>query len=413
MKRCYSWIYMQDGCIAYRRVNRVNEVRSLMVKRDNRMTDKVFCVIYTIVCRAKIALGAHFRKVPVASSALASPCATADDDLTAALDVLRLRIPCVTSSSSAARLNAKSVVALLGDIPLAAVTLQSSSEEAEPPLKPAGHLMAKRTFSGEIRPHRSSPKNIGSLFEDQEWVLEKVLHYLIDDGGLHECRRVSRKWNAVCNTLPVKLRRVPRQHLHKVLATFPNAVEVSCTPRFSSNDFDVARQLAGMSSLEHLEQLGYFTDRIHTSVEINHRETFNRLQSLGVYLKTASCENFRNALQHLTGLRKLNLEVSVRPSADPRSWRPFTELEGLRELALSARLLKNGSNQILFPSSALTKLTINTGLPINMSVPELLTVRYHSKRVPLLIRSSVFSDSCLLRRYFTILESALSSCEIR
>ena len=412
MKRCYSWIYMQDGCIAYRRVSRVNEVRSLMVKRDNRMTDKVFCVICTTVCRAKIALGGHFRKVPVASSALASPCATADDDLTAALDVLRLRIPCVTSSSSAARLNAKSVVALFDDIPLAAVTLQSSSEKAEPPQKHTGHLMAKRTFSGETRPRRSSPKNIGTLLKD-ECFLEKVLHYLIDDGGLHECRRVCRKWNAACKALPVKLRRVPRQDLHKVLATFPNAVEVSCTPRFPSDDLDVARQLAGMSSLENLDRLEYSTDGIYTNVEINHEETYNRLQSLGVFLNPASCESFRNALPHLTRLKKLNVEVSLRPGVDPRSWNPFTELEGLRELALSARLLKNGSNQILFPSSALTKLTVNTGYPIDMSAPELLTVRYHSKRVPLLIRSSVFSDSCLLRRYFTILESALSSCEIR
>ena len=233
--------------------------------------------------------------------------------------------------------------------------------------------MAKRTFSGETRPRSSPPNDVGSLLE-QDWFLREVLSRLIDD-NFHECRRVCRKWNAVWKTLPVKLRHVRRQHLSKVLATFPNVVEVSCTPRFPSRHLGLARQLAGMSSLRHLDRLGYFSDGTRTEVQRIHMETYNRLQSLGVYLNTASCEDFRNALPHLTGLRELDVDVTWYQDIDPTSWDPFTELSGLRELTLSGRLLKNASHQNLFPSTALTRLTVNAGVPTDVAAPELLAVR--------------------------------------
>ena len=166
-----------------------------------------------------------------------------------------------------------------------------------------------------------------------------------------------REWNAVCNTLPVKLRDVPSEHLRSVLATFPNAVEVSCTPCFPPNDLDIARQLAGISSLKHLDRLDY-SDQHNDDLRFIHPETYTRLRSLRVYLKTKSCENFRNALSYLTGLYKLEVllpEYFYHPS----SWTPFTELKRLRELSLSSRLLKNSSNQIMFPSTSLTKLTVH------------------------------------------------------
>ena len=236
--------------------------------------------------------------------------------------------------------------------------------------------MAKRTFSREIRPSFSPFDYIGRLFEEENWFLRKVLTYLIDD-GLHECRRVCREWNAVCNTLPVKLRQMPPEHLSKVLATFPdaveaNAVEVSYSGAFPSDHLGIARQLAGMSSLKHLGRLSYATDQMSAGVEVYHTETFTRLQSLAVYLNTASYENFRNLLLNLTGLERLDVEVGWK--VDPKSWTPFTELKGLRELNVSDRLLENGSGQIMFPSTTLTKLTVNPWPLRNMSTAKLLAV---------------------------------------
>ena len=236
--------------------------------------------------------------------------------------------------------------------------------------------MANETVSGEIRPSFSPFDYIGRLFEEENWFLRKVLTYLIDD-GLHECRRVCREWNAVCNTLPVKLRQMPPEHLSKVLATFPNAVEVSCAGAFPSDDLAIARQLAGMSSLKHLNLLKYATDPMSAGVEIYHTETLTRLQSLGVYLDTASFENFRNAFPYLTGLRKLGVVGMDIPYGDLPSSTPFEELNELHELTLSSGSLKNGSNQIMFPAPALTKLTVNVEIFTNMSVPELLAVRCH------------------------------------
>ena len=236
--------------------------------------------------------------------------------------------------------------------------------------------MAKRTLSGEIRP-RSNPLNhIGRLLSE-DWFLPKVLSYLVDD-GLHECRSVCRKWNAVCKTLPVKLRDVPSEQLRVVLATFPNAVEVSCTPCFPPNDLDIARQLAGISSLKHLDRLDY-SDQHNDDLRFIHPETYTRLQSLGVYLKTESCENFRNALSYLTGLYKLEVLLPEH-FYFPSSWTPFTELKRLRELGLSSRLLKNRSNQIMFPSTALTKLTVDERYRGHSSINEELEVRCRLNR---------------------------------
>ena len=246
--------------------------------------------------------------------------------------------------------------------------------------------MAEQNSSGDIRQRSRHPNCLGHLFSENWFLLRKVLSCLIDD-GLHECRRVCREWNSVCKTLPVKLRQVPPEHLSKVLATFPNAVEVSSNPCFPPNDRDVARRLAGMSSLKHLERLGYSDAERSNDLQLMNAEMYTRLQSLGVYfISTALCENFRNALPYLTGLRRLDVEVTDAQDVDPTLWSPFTELEGLRELKLPCSFLKNGSNQILFPSTALTKLTVKRTERVNeeasglrgvhraVSASELLTV---------------------------------------
>ena len=235
--------------------------------------------------------------------------------------------------------------------------------------------MSKRTLSGEIRRRGRPPNLIGRLLEE-DWFLRKVLGHLIDD-GLQECRRVCREWNTLCNTLPVKLRRVPREHLSKVLATFPNAVEVSYSGAFPSDDLGIARQLAGMSSLKHLDLLDCVTDGTRDDVLRLHAAMYTRLQSLGVCLRAASCENLHNALPHLTGLTKLTVRTTGKPDVNPRSWTPFTELKGLRELTVPCNLLRNGSDQILFPSTAMTKLTALPEFSIRMFAPKLLAVRYH------------------------------------
>ena len=215
-----------------------------------------------------------------------------------------------------------------------------------------------------------TPNYIGRLLSE-DWFLRKVLSCLIDD-GLHECRRVCRKWNAVCKSLPVKLREVPLEHLREVLAAFPNAIELSRTVLFPPNDLDIARQLADMSSLKHLDRLDYFDIKHNDGLQFMHLEAYTRLRSLGVNLDAALYKDFGNVLSNMTGLERL--DVNVGRDVDPLSWTPFTKLKRLRELSLSGGLLKNGSNQILFPSTVLTKLTVEHVPYANVSAPELLTV---------------------------------------
>ena len=224
--------------------------------------------------------------------------------------------------------------------------------------------MAKRTFSGETRSESILPNGI-SLLLGEDWFLHRVLGHLIGD-GLHECRRVCRQWNAVCRTLPVKLRQVPPEQVRHVLAAFPNAVELSCTIRFPSENHGIARQLASLTSVTHLERLDYFARGTQDGLKRAQSESYTRLQSLGVHLLPALYENFRSALLYLTGLKKL--DVTLAPDVHRLSWSPFTELQRLSELSLPGSLLKNSSDQIMFPSTALTKLTVKDSGPQCVSV---------------------------------------------
>jgi len=62
-----------------------------------------------------------------------------------------------------------------------------------------------------------------STLLEQDYYLTKVLGYLLDD-GLHECRRVCRKWYDVCNRMPVKLGRISVEEIPAIVNKFPNAV---------------------------------------------------------------------------------------------------------------------------------------------------------------------------------------------
>ena len=231
--------------------------------------------------------------------------------------------------------------------------------------------MAKRTFSGETRSESNFPNSI-SLLLGEEWFLHRVLGHLLDD-GLHECRRVCQQWNAVCRTLPVKLRQVSPEHVRHVLAAFPNAVELSCTIRYPSENHGIAQQLANLTSVTHLERLDYFAHGTHDDLKRAHTESYTRLQSLGVHLLPALYESFRSALLYLTGLKRL--DVTLAPDVHRLSWSPFTELQALNELSVPGTLLKNRNNQIMFPSKALTQLTVKDSGPQCVSV---LDVRWHS-----------------------------------
>ena len=178
--------------------------------------------------------------------------------------------------------------------------------------------MAKRDVSGERRP-QSSHLNCISLLLDEDLFLHEVLGYLLHD-GLQEHRRVCRQWDAACKSLPVKLRQVPPEHVSDVLTAFPNAVELPCSACFPSEDHDVARRLAGLTSMTRLERLDYFGDGTDGDLQLFHSETYSRLHSLGVHLGTAeSYEGFRRVLLSLTGLKRRR-HTEHRPSSRrPRS----------------------------------------------------------------------------------------------
>lgn len=66
---------------------------------------------------------------------------------------------------------------------------------------------------------------LGEILQRDDY-LSKVLECLIDD-GLEDCRLVCRRWNSVCNKLPVKLTVKDPTNTKAVGQIFPNARSLS------------------------------------------------------------------------------------------------------------------------------------------------------------------------------------------
>lgn len=74
-----------------------------------------------------------------------------------------------------------------------------------------------------------------SSFLEDDFYLEQTLKHLIDY-GVHECRLVCRRWKALCDKLPLKLKRTDNTDLSKIPSLFPNATSVATTIRIRSRE---------------------------------------------------------------------------------------------------------------------------------------------------------------------------------
>ena len=193
----------------------------------------------------------------------------------------------------------------------------------------------------------------------QEDILSKVLVHLVDS-GLHECRRVCRKWYEVCNKLPVKLSLGLRDDRCVDPDKFPNAVSLKLRNDISWNLPVIENHL-----LPCLSKLKHFT---HLEFSITHGPLFlfpqdylpalHSVRSLSLTVQTESdYSEVLRTLRRLTDLRALKLDR--RGVFRIMDMAPITEIRNLRKLSAKLCFLFNRENQFIFGTQTqLTRLEV-------------------------------------------------------
>ena len=191
---------------------------------------------------------------------------------------------------------------------------------------------------------------------EQEDYLSKVLGCLIDD-GLHECRRVCRKWRAVCSALPVHLIRVPWENLRDAHLTFPKAASLSLATKTTCND--LPEFLPSLPSIKRLTLNGkplWYCPRLRQIFPrqlCDHLPLLPQLESLTLEGVLGQTSVFLCLVaDHLTHLTHLKIDPKLGSRWDME---PLFKVRKLKSLSLDVNHLFTSNGSLTFPS--LTRLT--------------------------------------------------------
>ena len=199
--------------------------------------------------------------------------------------------------------------------------------------------------------------NLGDLLS-QEDILSKVLVHLVDS-GLHECRRVCRKWYEVCNKLPVKLSLSLHSDCYFDPDQFPNAVsklsnDISCNSAVIENHRLPC--LAKLNRITHLEFSMTYWPLVYCQQDS--LAALRSVRSLSFTFRTdsvffESLETVR-CLTDVTALKLDKVGVFEIPAVAP-----ITEIKELRELSAKLCFLFNRENEFVFGTQTqLTRLGV-------------------------------------------------------
>ena len=205
----------------------------------------------------------------------------------------------------------------------------------------------------------SANRDLGDLLMRED-ILSKVLVHLVDS-GLHECRRVCRRWYEVCNKLPVKLSLSLHSDRYFDPDQFPNA----CSLKFDAGiSLDYAfMETSLLPSLSKLNGITYLEFSIAewppVRFQPNCSAAFHSVRSLSlkIHHKSVFLE-FLETLTRLTELRALKLDMAAAVS-DVIDVAPITQIKKLRELSARLCFLISRENQFIFGTQTqLTKLEV-------------------------------------------------------
>ena len=194
----------------------------------------------------------------------------------------------------------------------------------------------------------------------QKQFLWKVLVHLIDS-GLHECRRVCRKWYEVCDKLPAKLSLSTCVDRCVESDVFPNAVSLKFDAGvFLTHDSVENHLLPCLSKLNRIARHEFCTKEwplVH--FRPNCLTSFNAVRSLSVTGRDESAFfDFLETLRCLTGLTELELRTEA-IYINATDLAPITEIEELRTLKASSCFIVDRNDDFIFGTQQqLTKLEV-------------------------------------------------------
>ncbi len=197
-------------------------------------------------------------------------------------------------------------------------------------------------------------KTLGILLEEHEDLLFRVLSCVMDD-GLHECRRVCRRWHDLCGQLPVKLNQECQYRLDEAAGLFPGAVSLEIESSFDSDDVLGRLEMQQSSQLRKLRNLSLYATSANPDVKslTTLFPSADRLSSLDLLVNQKdSLDDIFRALPFFRNLDALIIHVAGFIQTDLA---PITELRGLGYLRTGFPVIFNSRGELLFPS--LTRLT--------------------------------------------------------
>ena len=189
----------------------------------------------------------------------------------------------------------------------------------------------------------------------QEDILRRVFAHLIDS-GLHECRRVCRKWRDVCNKLPSRLRFKPNTVTASTAQQFSNVVSLKVTllaEQSLAEGEGFPRCWA--DTIADLDLACFFDASTIPLIEEG-LVSPSSLRSLSFEFDCHDPGPIIDALRSLSNLTALRLVGFTQCRATVQ---PVADLQELRSLAVAPSLLANEDGEfILAPTTRLTKLEV-------------------------------------------------------
>ena len=224
-------------------------------------------------------------------------------------------------------------------------------------------------FPNKMSPRTdASPRQtcLGEVVLKDAYLLPKVLEHLVDD-GLHECRRVCRKWRDVCSLLPMKLVDVRAPKFRDVARLFPYATSVSAAVvDRECNSEELREFICSFTCIKHLH-LRYVREglTLFDSPQLDiwslpsHAPFLSQLESLTLRSLIMDCEPWIWMVrEHLTNLT--HLEIDGDCSIDWVNADPLPETHKLKSLSIPANYLFNYEGMLVFPpSETFTRLEVN------------------------------------------------------
>ncbi len=209
--------------------------------------------------------------------------------------------------------------------------------------------------SDSSQPDQPGPeKTLGVLLDEYEDLLLRVLLCLVDD-GLHECRRVCRRWRDACGKLPVKLGSFCLFQPYRAAEFFPEAVSLHIETHFGSNDALGRLAIQHLSRLRNLRNLSLFMTSpkadVYSLTDVLHSTDCLRSFEISVR-QTEKLNELVHVIRFLTNLEALTVHVFRFVQTDLA---PVTELQRLKYLKTGFSVIFNSRRELLFPS--LTRLT--------------------------------------------------------